>query len=88
MMGANRNDPSKGSRMMVCAGCRRELEVGDQYIEATASEFMGHDKDGLDDLMALVMGSGRGEQIVYCEDCTQPGGDFMFNTVHGDESIP
>lgn len=70
---------------MKCAGCRRELEVGDQYIEATASEFMGQDDDGLDDLMAMVMGSDRGNMVVYCEDCTKPGGDFMLNTIYGDE---
>lgn len=73
---------------MKCAGCRRELEVGDQYIEGTASEFMGREDDCTDDLMAMVMGSGRGEKIVYCEDCTQHGGDFMFNTVYGEESSP
>jgi hypothetical protein len=69
-----------------CAGCSRELEVGDQYIEGTAGEFLGQDVDeGVESLLASVLGSGRGDKIVYCEDCTQKGGDFLLNTVYGDE---
>lgn len=70
---------------MKCSGCRRELEVGDQYIEDTASGFMGHEADGLDDVMAQLLG-GTGGKIIYCKDCTQEGGDYMFSTVYGDEA--
>jgi hypothetical protein len=71
-------------RTMRCSGCRRDLEVGDQYIEDTASGFMDRADDGLDGLMAEIMGAGNGK-IVYCEDCTQDGGRYRFNTVYGDE---
>jgi hypothetical protein len=55
---------------MRCAGCNRRLEVGDRYIAATASEFMGKPDDGLNDLMAELMG-GAGGKVAYCEPCTQ-----------------
>jgi hypothetical protein len=71
---------------MRCAGCRSEIEVGDRYIEATASEFMGHADDGLDGLMAEILGSGNGDKLVYCEDCTEDGGQWHFETFYGDES--
>lgn len=71
---------------MRCADCRRELEVGDQYIEATAGEYLGKEvAPELGGLMADIFGSGRGDKIIYCEDCTVRGGDFMLNTVYGDE---
>jgi hypothetical protein len=75
---------------MKCAGCRRELEVGDQYIQFTASEWAERNNltplAGMDDLMADLMGSGHGENIVYCEDCTQKAdGGWLFDTVYGDE---
>ncbi len=75
-----------GISVLRCAGCNRELQVGDRYIEDSASGFMKKD-DGpeLDDLMALVLG-GSGGKIRYCEDCTQDGGDYFFETVYGDEA--
>lgn len=70
---------------MNCAGCRKALEVGDHYIEDTVSGFLRQDGDpDLDDIMADFLG-GRGGRIVYCEDCTQDGGDYLFETVYGDE---
>ena len=69
---------------MRCAGCNRTLEVGDRYITDTASAFTGREDDSLDSLMAELMGCGNGK-IVYCEDCTQDGGDWMLDTVYGDE---
>lgn len=30
-------------------------------------------------------GSGHGDKIVYCEDCTVKGGKWMLDTVYGDE---
>ena len=71
-----------------CAGCRREIEIGDDYIEDTPSGFMAALGDKavipeLDDVMASVLG-GAGTKIVYCEDCTEPGGDYKFKTFHGD----
>lgn len=76
---------------MRCAGCRIELDVGDQFIQFTASEFFQREgKDAareLDDIFAGIMGSGKGDQIVYCEDCTQKADDgWLFDTVYGDES--
>lgn len=72
---------------MRCAGCRRDLEIGDQFIEGTAGDFMGQDVEPeIGGLMAEIMGSGNGEKIVYCEDCTQSGGDFLLSTFYGDES--
>ena len=75
---------------MNCAGCRRQLEVGDRYIQATASEYLGVEQGReatpeLDGIMAEVLGSGHGDKVVYCEDCTVPGGHFRFDTVYGDE---
>jgi len=71
---------------MICAGCQRTLEVGDQYIEATAGEFMGEDIGaGMNDLMAELLGGSKGGKLIYCEDCTQTGGDFMFSTFYGDD---
>lgn len=73
-----------------CAGCRRELEVGDQYIKFTASEFFEREgmgtREGIDGLFAEILGSNHGDNLVYCEDCTQSGDDgWMLDTVYGDE---
>lgn len=75
---------------MKCAGCRAGLEVGDQFIQFTASEFFEREgKDTmpeLDDVFSAVMGSGHGDQLVYCEDCTQKTDDgWLLDTVYGDE---
>jgi hypothetical protein len=72
---------------MNCAGCRRELDVGDQYIEDTASGFLGRPDNGMDDLMAEILGSGKGDKIIYCEDCTEQvdDGRWKLHTVYGDE---
>jgi hypothetical protein len=70
---------------MTCAGCNRELEVGDRYIKGSASEFMGRPDDGLNGLMADLLG-GSGGKVVYCEDCTQEGGQWKLETVYGDET--
>jgi hypothetical protein len=69
---------------MKCAGCSREIEVGDSYLEATASEILGSTDTAVDDLIAEVTG-GRDGKVVYCEDCTEPGGRFRMNTYYGDE---
>ena len=40
----------------------------------------------MDDLFADIMGSGHGDNIVYCEDCTQKTDDgWLLDTVYGDE---
>lgn len=75
---------------MNCAGCRREIEVGDHYIEDTPSGFMtalGNEQVNpeLDDIMAMCLG-GTGTKIVYCEDCTREGGDYKLETYYGDEA--
>lgn len=70
---------------MKCAGCQRELEVGDHYITDTSSGFskLALDPD-VDSIVAEILG-GVGGKIMFCEDCTEPGGDYMFETVYGDE---
>ena len=69
---------------MICAGCQRELEPGDQYIAGQASEYVGKPESAeIDDLMAEILGDGK--RIIYCEDCTEPGGDFKFATYYGDD---
>lgn len=71
---------------MKCAGCQRELEVGDLYIKDSASGFTGADADPeIDGLIAEIMGGANGE-VVFCEDCTEDGGDYLFDTVYGDEA--
>jgi hypothetical protein len=35
----------------------------------------------------MIMGSGHGDNIVYCQDCTQKTGDgWLEDTVYGDEA--
>lgn len=70
---------------MKCTGCQRELGVGDHYIKDSASAFVGKEADPvIDGLIAEIMG-GSGAEVVYCEDCTQDGGDWKLETVWGDE---
>lgn len=69
---------------MICSGCRREIEVGDNYIEDTASGFLKEDKSDHDDLIAEIFGN-TGGKIIYCQECTIPGGDYMFETYYGEE---
>jgi hypothetical protein len=66
-----------------CAGCNRDLEVGDRYIEDTPSGFMGEDS-GHDELIAEILG-GKDGKIYYCDNCTIPGGEYMFETYYGDD---
>lgn len=71
---------------MTCAGCQRDLEVGDQYIVGTASEYLRQDVSSeVGGLLAEILGGRPDSKIVYCEDCTQAGGDFMLSTYYGDE---
>jgi hypothetical protein len=74
---------------MKCAGCSRELEVGDRYIKDAPSGFMRSlgktaSSEGIDDILSTLLG-GDGLDIFYCEDCTEPGGDYLYETVYGDE---
>lgn len=70
---------------MKCDGCGKTLEVGDQYIEDTASGFLDMELDPkIDELMSTLLG-GKDGKIFYCSDCTTPGGDYLFNTYYGDE---
>jgi hypothetical protein len=70
---------------MKCFGCQHELEVGDRYIEDTASGFIGQEaNDGIDGLIADLFG-GHGGKVIFCAECTQAGGDYKFETVWGDE---
>jgi hypothetical protein len=70
---------------MKCAGCNRDLEVGDLFIKDTASGFIGRNIDPvLDGVIADILGGADGE-VVYCEDCTQEGGDYRFDTYYGED---
>lgn len=70
---------------MNCAGCHREIEVGDRYIEDTASGFTNGDASPeVDGLIAEIMG-GRDGKVFFCDDCTVEGGDYLFETFYGDE---
>lgn len=70
---------------MKCAGCGYVLRVGDPFLEATASEIIGGSSE-LDGLLADVLGSGNGEKLVYCEDCTEEGGRFRMSTYYGEDA--
>lgn len=70
---------------MKCFGCQCEIEIGDRYIEDTASGFINQDsKPEIDGLIADLFG-GAGGKVVFCEDCTVEGGDYMAETYYGDE---
>lgn len=70
---------------MRCFGCQRELEVGDRYIEDTASGFSGQDASPeVDGLIADIFG-GAGGKLVFCTDCTVEGGDYMTEVYWGDD---
>ena len=74
---------------MRCAGCQRELEIGDEYIKFTLSEFAEAEGlpavEGVDGVASELFGSGFGDYIVYCTDCTVEGGEWLRDTVYGDE---
>jgi hypothetical protein len=70
---------------MRCGGCNRALEPGDRYIEAAASRYLGVEiEPEVDALMGGLL-SGRPGSVVYCESCTQEGGDFVLQTYDGDD---
>lgn len=75
-----------------CADCRRRLEVGDRYIEGTASDYIEKDVEPeIASLMADILGGddsldgSTGGRIIHCVDCTKPGGKFVLKTYYGDE---
>lgn len=72
---------------MICAGCRRRLEVGDHYIVDTASGFAKQEANPVvDGLIADIFGGGgAGGKVIFCADCTTTGGDYLFETYYGDE---
>ena len=70
---------------MKCFGCNKTLEVGDRYIEDTASGFMKKDAaPEIDGLIADLFG-GHGDKVVFCSDCTTTGGDYLPETYWGEE---
>ena len=70
---------------MRCINCDKVLKVGDRYIEDTPSGFLNEDSPAeIDSIISSVFGGTDGK-IYYCENCTVPGGDYMFSTVYGDE---
>lgn len=46
---------------MRCAGCTNEIEAGDRFIRDVPSGFMGRNDDGLDGLMATLLGGAEGK---------------------------
>lgn len=77
---------------MICAGCRNEIEIGDQYIEGVASDYVHQEvSPEVAGLLADIVGGNAaldgstGGKIVYCEDCTATGGDFRLQTYYGDD---
>ena len=74
---------------MRCGGCGRELEVGDRYIKDKASGFMkreaGETDPEIDALVGEILSGTTSGEVIFCEDCTEDGGDYLFDTVYGDE---
>lgn len=69
---------------MKCAGCNKKLEIGDLYIVDTPSGFMKKESnEDTDDLITMILGGSDGK-IYYCKDCTEPGGNYLFETVYDD----
>lgn len=61
------------------------FEVGDRYITDTSSGFTKSAADPkVDAIMASIFGGTDGK-LRFCEDCTEPGGDYMFETFYGDD---
>lgn len=78
--------------MIRCAGCNDEIEVGDRFIVDTSSGFLKSDAEPVvDDIIASLFGGSDGK-VRFCEDCTEPGGDYLFETNYGEvsnqDSIP
>ena len=63
-----------------CIGCFRVLEAGDRYIEDTVSGFINCGTSE-DSLMADLFG-GKDGKVLFCEDCTEQGGNYLFETVY------
>lgn len=71
--------------MILCAGCNREIEVGDRFILDTTSGFLKQDATPeIDDIIGSIFGASDGK-VRFCEDCTEPGGSYHFETYYGDE---
>lgn len=70
---------------MKCAGCSRELQVGEPVLVGTAGAFLGRPtEESTDELMALIFGAKDGK-LRFCEECTEPGGEFRFETYWGED---
>jgi len=63
-----------------CIGCFRDLKAGDRYIEDTVSGFI-NGGSAEDSIMAELFG-GKDGKVLFCEDCTQQGGNYLFETVY------
>ena len=70
---------------MICAGCNRQIEIGDHYIEDTITGFLKEEAyPVVDDLVSDILGGSKGK-VCFCEDCCTDGGDYRFETFYGDE---
>ena len=64
------------------------MEVGDRYIEDSVAGFLKTEANpDVDDIIASIFPGSGGGKVVFCEDCTELGGDYLFSTVYGDEEV-
>lgn len=76
-------EPAAASSLC-CATCGHEFVEGDRFIVDTSSGFLGlPDEHGVDNIMAEIFGATDGK-LRICEDCTQAGGSYLFETFYGD----
>lgn len=74
----------------ICGGCQRKLKPGDRYIEDTPGGYIGKDRDP--EINALLVDlmthndrlDGTSDRLIFCEDCTETGGRYQWQTFGGD----
>jgi hypothetical protein len=71
---------------MKCFSCNNEIEVGDRYIEDTASGFLRTEQSPEVDAVIAELFSGRMDgKVVFCDECTTEGGDYNPQVYYGDD---
>ena len=70
---------------MICTECKKELEIGDKYIKCLPHEVANMEINPEIDNLILDLFGGHEGHLIYCEDCTILGGQFLFDTIYGDE---
>lgn len=69
---------------MNCVGCNKEIEIGDRYIEDTVSGFLRSETEPDTYGIIAELFGGAGGKVFFCEDCTEDGGDYLYETNYGD----